>query len=353
MRRTIPLLSGLAILVVLLNHVTWHILRDYTPGLAHLLPALPYIVIDNLGKFAVPAFVFTAGYFISYTTSEGRHPLKWSVVQARLLGLLWPWLIWTTIFTLAQVATDRELTFRLVLENLFIQYYFVPLLLEYYLLSVIVVPLAKTHLKQLLWGAAILQLALIGVFYARIYWPGFPPEWFPYIDLGPVRDLRYVFFFPLGVAAGMRLRDLRAWLSWLKPVMPYLILFFFILQTAEAIAAFSMGPQYYPIGADQSRLSSALFALAVLLTFALNERVNLPLSKFISSASTRTFGYYLSHYLVLAIMDRVLVSVVPWLTDIDWLQLPVLYVGLVAIITGILELARRLPVKQYYRYVFG
>jgi len=25
----------------------------------------------------------------------------------------------------------------------------------------------------------------------------------------------------------------------------------------------------------------------------------------------------------------------------------------VAIITGILELARRLPVKQYYRYVFG
>jgi len=45
--------------------------------------------------------------------------------------------------------------------------------------------------------------------------------------------------------------------------------------------------------------------------------------------------------------------VVPWLTDIDWLQLPVLYVGLVAIITGILELARRLPVKQYYRYVLG
>lgn len=353
MRRTIPLLSGLAILVVLLNHVTWHILRDYAPGLTNMWLALPYILVDNLGKFAVPAFVFTAGYFISYTTSEGRHPLKWSVVQARLLGLLWPWLIWTAIFTLAQVATDKALTLRLVLENLFIQYYFIPLLLEYYLLSVIVVPLAKTHAKELLWGSAILQLVLIGVFYARIYWPGFPPEWYPYIDLGPVRDLRYVFFFPLGVVAGMRLRDIRAWLSRLKPAMPYLIVFFFILQSVEAVAAFSMGAQYYPIGADQSRLSSALFALSVLLTFVLHERINLPLGKFISSASTRTFGYYLSHYLVLAILDRVLVTVAPWLASIDWLQLPVLYVGLVAIITGILELARRLPVKQYYRYVFG
>ena len=353
MRRTIPLLSGLAILVVLLNHVTWHILRDYTPGMANLLPALPYIILDQIGKFAVPAFVFTSGYFIAYTTSDGRKDLKWSVVQARLLGLIWPWLIWTAIFSLMQVLNNIQLDWKIILSNFFIQYYFIPLLLEYYLLAMIVVPLAKTHMRELLLGAAILQLALIAVFYARVYLPSFPPEWYPYVDIGPVRDLRFVFFFPLGIAAGMHLRELRNWLISLKAAMPYLIIFFFVLQSIEAAAAFSMGPQFFPIGADQTRLSSALFALSVLLTFSLYERIPMPFHKFITFAGANTFGYYLSHYIILGALDRVLMMVVPWLGAVDWLQLPVLFAGLLAISTGMMEAVKRLPVKRFYRYVFG
>jgi fucose 4-O-acetylase-like acetyltransferase len=172
-RRTIPLLSGLAILGVIFNHANWHALRDFVPG----DPAgYPYILTDQIGKFAIVAFLFIAGYFSAYATSGGKKDLSWNVVRARLMGLLWPWLIWSIFFTLAQTFQGRAFSLEELLRNLFIQYYFIPLLMFYYLLAPGVARWARTNARSLLITAAIIQLVGIGVFYLRVYWSGFPPE---------------------------------------------------------------------------------------------------------------------------------------------------------------------------------
>ena len=68
MRRTIPILRGLAILGVVLNHANWHVLSRLTAGDVH---GYLFVAFDQIGKFAIPAFMAITGYFIAYATSGG------------------------------------------------------------------------------------------------------------------------------------------------------------------------------------------------------------------------------------------------------------------------------------------
>lgn len=351
MRRTVPLLSGLAILGVVLNHSNWHVLRDLVVG--DYTHGLPFLFIDQTTKFAVPAFVFIAGYFIAYATSEGKKELRWEVVRARVLGLTWPWLIWSLVMLLEQIVKARSFSLVDVPRSLFIQYYFVPLLLFYYLSSLLIVRWAKANPKGLLIAAGSIQLVMVAIFYLRIYWPGFPSNLYGVIDIGPVEYLRFAFYFPLGVVAGMNFRKIRAVLEPHKRWLPWTILLAYALEMAESLYAFGRGPAYYPIGADQTRLSSALFSLAILLTFMAYDHISLPFAKKISSLGTNTFGLYLSHYAFLGVISVVVRAKLPWVAERGWLMLPLFFVLALSCAILAMEIGKRLPFKGVYRVIFG
>ncbi len=353
MRKSVPFLSGLAILAVVMNHANYNVLREFAPGAANVLPALPYLLIDQLHKFGVPAFVFITGYFIAYAAGGERGELKWSVVQARLPWLIIPWVVWATVHFIGQTIQGRPPTIDWYLRTLFIQYYFIPLLLFYYLLSLPVVRLAKSNPRRLLIIAAAIQFTLVLIYTARTYLSGFPPEWRGFVDLGPMEYLRFAFYFPLGVVTGMYPQKARDLLAPWKKVFPWAIPAAYLLQVAEAVNAFRMGGDYILGGGDQTRFASILYALAILLTFISRDGIKYPFRRQFAYLSSNSLGLYLSHYILVGILtdllDRLLPGVVGW----GFLQMLIVFAGALGISILMMEVVRRIPIRGLFRYFFG
>ena len=103
------LLNGLAILAVVSNHAAhtgpltmfWWTFR-YIPG--SVVPnydqfgSVTYyalIAVIKLSSFAVPAFLFVSGYFVSVVSRGHQATVSWKWVRAAILHLLVPYLIWS------------------------------------------------------------------------------------------------------------------------------------------------------------------------------------------------------------------------------------------------------------------
>jgi len=349
-RRTIPILRGLAILGVVFNHANWHVLSQFSAG---AMQGIPFILFDQIGKFAIPAFMFIAGYFIAYATGGGKRDLSWQVIRARLENLLWPWLIWSAIFMLGQFLQGRPLSPAEYWRTLIIQYYFIPLLIFYYLLAPFIAKWAKTHTRALLIGAGIVQLFAIGLFYARVYHPAFPNALKTWIDLGPIQYLRFAFYFPFGVACGMFPRQAKTIFARFKTSLPWLTLLFFALSALEATLAFNTGGNIWPKGGDQTKLSSALFSTAFVLCFAAFDRLKPPFNRSINKLGTRSYGLYLVHYPILGVTAKIIHRLIPRLASQGWLLLPLLFALTVSLSMALMEGMARLPAKRFYHYLFG
>jgi peptidoglycan/LPS O-acetylase OafA/YrhL len=349
-RRNIPILRGLAILSVVLNHANWHVLSQYSRG---ELGGFFFVVVDQIGKFAIAAFLVIAGYFIAYATSRGKRDLAWGVVRARITGLVWPWLIWSLILVVGHRLNGSPLSLVEYLRTLVTQYYFVPLLIFYYLLAPWIARMAKNHPGTLLIVAAAAQLFGIALFYARVYWSGFPGVWRSWIDLGPVQYLRFAVYFPFGVVCGVSFRSVKETLLRFKMALPWCALITFVLSVVEASWVYTAGGQIWPLGGDQTKLTSALFCFSLVLCFVAYDRIKVPAARIITDVGTHSYGLYLAHYPILGIAARVVQRLFPWIVRFGGLYLPVLFFLTVAVAMLLMESVARLPTKRLYRYLFG
>ena len=350
MRRAIPVLRGLAILGVVFNHANWHILSEFAPGapVGYL-----FIVTDQIGKFAIPAFMVISGYFTAYAASGGKRDLPWSVIRTRLETLLWPWLLWSLVMMAGQFLQGQGVSLVEFARKLFIQYYFIPLLFFYYLLAPLIVRLARRDIVRLLVLSAILQLLGIGLFYGRVYWSDFPAGLKSWVDLGPLQYLRFAFYFPCGLACGMFPRAIREGMNRLRSVLPGVMLLLFALSVFEAALAYRMGGTVWPIGGDQTKLTSALFSTALIACFAAYDRLTVPFQRVITQLGTRSYGLYLAHYPILGLSAKLIHRLTPALAAQRWLLFPTLFAVTLALSMLLMETISRLPAKRFYHYLFG
>ena len=350
MRRTIPILRGLAILGVVFDHANWHVLSQF--GDREIAGYL-FVAFDQIGKFAIPAFMAIAGYFIAYATSGGKRDLPWQIVRARLVGLLWPWLIWSAVLMVGQSFQGRSISLAEFSRTLIVHYYFIPLLVFYYLLAPLVVKWARSSASLLLVGAAVVQLLAVALFYARVYHPLFPGALKSWIDVGPLQYLRFAFYFPFGVVCGMFPRPVKDFLVRFKPALPWLTLFFFGLAIVETAVVYNLGGSVWPIGGDHTKLSSALFSTALIFCFIVFDRLTVPFARTVKKLGTHSYGLYLCHYPILGIIAMVIERVAPWMISQGWLLLPLLFALTIAAAMLMMESVGRTPVKRFYRYLFG
>ncbi len=350
MRRTVPILAGLSILAVVLNHANWHILSTYAAGDAG---GYLYVFGDQIAKFAVAAFIFISGYFIAYATGGGRHELRWKIVRTRLLNLLWPWLAWSVIWFTGQAILGRALTFSEFFSTLFVQYYFVPLLMFYYLLAPWIAKRASANLTALLVTTAVIQIAGIALFYMRVYAAWFPDALNTWVSVGPIQYLRFIFFFSLGLAGGMFSKQIKDQLVRVKPALPWFLLGAYLLSVAEAMYAYHLGGDAWPVGANDTKITSALFSTILFFTFLSRDRISIPLEKQVKRLSSHTYGFYLSHYVVLGIIGKVIEKILPGMLSIGWLYIPIVVMLTLVVCWYLMERVARLPTKRIYTYLFG
>lgn len=369
MIRRLLLLNGLAAIGAVANHATgwgftalfwWthRYLDVIVPDFSQLGSFSYYFVraIEQFIMFSVPAFLFVSGFFIAFATGR-KATVEWSVIIARSKSLIIPYILWTLAIILLHTAQGARYTLDGVVTTILFgraspPYYYVPLLLQFYLLSpLVIIPLARKNWRALLLIAFMLQLI---PFLAN--YPGFlglnndlartitrlTPSWF---------FPGHALWFTIGVIVGFNLTPFKNALQKWKWALLGGTLFFYALAFAEFEWLFRQsGQDWLP---PAFTIFDAFYAACFIFTFMAFDKSRLPLQTQLGEIGPKSYGIYLVHAPVLEVTARLCYHFLPWLLGIQLLFQPTLILAGLLIPLILMGLLNRTPARRYYQYVFG
>ena len=370
MIRRLLLLNGLATIGVVINHSTgWGFTAMFwwtdrylpvsVPDFSQINTVSYYFVrgLEQLIMFSIPAFLFVSGYFIAFATKKNERTVAWNVIGVRVKNLLIPYFIWSGLILFAYfLQGDKQSIGRyaqiLLTGRAAEPYYYVPLLVQFYILSpLIIVPAAKKNWKLLLLVAGAFQLLSVLAQYpsylgmesslaAQI--TRWTPSWF-----FPSSAL----WFAIGVVVGFHLQAFKGWILQMKWQLLAGTVVFYLLAYLEWEILFNLsGQSWLP---PARTLLDDVYATIFVFTFIAFERAKIPYDRRLSALGTKSYGVYLVHSPVLEYTARALTFIVPWL--LGWqilLQTLLIFVGL-AVPIFLMDITNRTPARRYYQYLFG
>ncbi len=373
MGRRLPLLSGLAILAVVCNHATgwgytamfwWaHRYRPVaSPNFDQLGSPAYYglVALQQLALFSVPVFLFISGFFMAYAAQGSGQGSIWKPVRIRILNLLWPYLVWSfAIFVgdgiQGHVYSPTQYVYELLTGGAITAYFYIPLLCQFYLLSPLIVRLAKNHPALLLVSAAAIQLAASSLFYLQFAGLRMPEA----VLHSSWLFVWQAFYFPLGVVIGLRPRSLPQLFTRLRWALVALTVVLAVASIVEAEWTYrALAPQQFDIQAfdwthSYVKVSSGLYAVAFILTFLAFDIKRGKLPAALNWVGARSYGLYLLHPELLVLLGRVFYHVAPWLLSQQLLLTAILIVLGAGIVLLVMEGIARSPLRNTYRYLFG
>lgn len=303
-------------------------------------------LIHEIAEFAIPAFLFVSGYFIAFAARTNEGEIRLDFISSRIKKLILPFIIWSIIVI---IVLQR---FPPTLNQVLTVYYYIPLIIQYYLLSPLLVPLARSRWKLLLAGAAILQFGLEGLRLLAILGVDLPgidiliritPIW-----LFPGR----IFYFSIGLVAGMHVQAFNQWLSRSKWILLISSVVFFTLSVAEYeyLTNFLQDQWLIP---KYSGLFRALFAVTFTLSILAFDKIPLPYPQKIANLGGKSLGIYFANTPILYIVASLMYYFTPTI-----LGMPLVY-QIILITTGLggslllMTIVKRSPVRKAYPYIFG
>ena len=228
-------------------------------------------------------------------------------------------------------------------------YYFIPLLIQLYLISPFLVPLARSRWKLLLVITAILQLFAQILLYLHIlnieFWFSqnlfYIPGWF-----FPSR----IFWFALGITFGFNLTKFRTWLLKIKWAFLLGTILFFILGFIEwEFITSRINNWVVPI----ETIIDSLYAISFLFFFLSFDDLRFPFENWIKDLGSKSFGIYLVHVPAQAYAARIIYHLTPWILGQQLLFLPLVFLAGLGIPLGLMKVVSKTPVNRYYKYIFG
>jgi peptidoglycan/LPS O-acetylase OafA/YrhL len=243
------------------------------------------LVIRQLDAYVIPAFIFISGYFVAFVAGRAGQ-MKWSVAWTRVKNFLIPLAVWTVVrfILLRQVPTT--------IHDFLRPYYFIVLLIQFYLLSPLLVPLAKNNWKLLFVITLLIQGAVEAIFFMNNL--GVLPD-----SMQIVRDLLPLWFFPmrifwfgLGLIAGYHREEVSAFLGRYKWALLVLALVLAPLTIWEYEWFAQLAGKAW-LGPSFRGLISKFYALAFIFAFLAFDGTKMPFTKQISELGSRSLGIYL------------------------------------------------------------
>lgn len=365
--KTMSILRGLAVIAVVLGHAIywvdlgqvqlaelsgagWASTHPLQSPIYHLLK-----IIYVLTLFDVPVFLFASGLFISYANIGGRG------IHLRNIGkwikpFIPPFVIWVAAHTLISwlpiVLFPQEGAAGLLprlLGALNLAYY-VPLVMQFYLLSPWISRMAQKHWQWLLCGAAVIQVTTSIIWYLpRLGIPvGSTIENFSRISV--FFFWAWAIYFPLGVVWGIQLNRIKPWLDRNSKSIMGLVIF------AAALAILEMETLgRFPDLLDPSQfsLTTIFFSVAfITFFFSVGERW-LPCQRQLVDIGLKSLGIYLAHPLVFLTVYRVIKFTVPGLVFYSLAYLPLLFITGFGLPYALGVFLSKKSKKYFYRYFFG
>ena len=163
MLKRLIILAGVSILAVICNHSAgWGFTAMFAWTDRYLPVAVPnfdqmgtlsywvLISIRQITVFSVPAFLFVSGFFVAYAFRGSDSKKQWKIIKTRLVNILIPYLIWSmAIFFIGYIIGERnnilEYLLRLLRGGAINAYFYIPVILQFYLLSPVLFRLAKSR----------------------------------------------------------------------------------------------------------------------------------------------------------------------------------------------------------------
>jgi membrane-bound acyltransferase YfiQ involved in biofilm formation len=348
MNRQFPALSGLAIVLMVLNHAI-SLSAGAAQRLGYVLPegvvGAALRVLRDLGVFAVPVFLFIAGAFVAYAARGDPPALTRSFVTRSLTHILIPYLIWSLAFyVLVYLRYGESNSLFGYVKNLLTGYpfHFVPLLALCYLLSPLFVRAARRHAWLLLLVIGLYQLLLIGIIHKGALGVVFPPAM--RVLAPPIlgRTLaEWAIYFPLGLVYGLNARQMTPWLQRWR----------WVLMVA-AVAFFVLGELHYS-NVINFQLAKFLAPIPLVLVLPTVQRNAIPLVKQLEAVGRRSYGVYLTHLFVLDLSLLLIETLIPGLLGFQALVVLILLPLGLLVPLAIMNGFARLPTRGVYRYIFG
>lgn len=303
------------------------------------------LLVRQLDAFVIPAFLFVSGFFIAFAARGEPATIKWDIVWARVKTLLPPLIIWTAIRCL--LLRQPPSTIHDILRP----YYFLVLLIQFYLLSPLIVRLAQQHMRLLLVGALLIQGSAESLFFLGNLGVSSPA-------LEAVKSLLPLWFFPLrlfwftvGVVAGFQRERLSLLSRYRWGLLVAVILMGSLTLFEYGLFARWMGQPW--LGPSFRGLSSNLYALVFIFCFLAFENFTPPLSKQLLELGAKSLGIYLVNIPAIYVIAVLMYRWTPWLLGQQFLYQAVLISVGTALPLLLMELVRRSPARGYYRYLFG
>lgn len=358
MTKRLLLLNGLACLMVPFHHATAFTLdamirwrytldptleQDFVGSFAYYL----IMVIRQVDSFAIPAFLFVSGYFVSFMVRGRQTQLKLSMVMPRIKVLLVPFFLWTVVRygLLMQYPTS--------VEDILSTYYYVPLVIQLYFLSPILIPMAKKNWKLLLIIAAVLQLGTESLRYFSaigLEVPGLgflmrvTPLWF---------FPRRIMYFVIGAIAGIYVKEFKEWVTQYKWWLLGTVVATAVLSIVEyELVAYLLGREW--LGPNFSGIGRIAYATTFSICFLAFEDVAVPYAKQLNDLAMKSLGVYLINTPAIYVVGTLIYHFAPTIyTSMPLLYFVILTVAGLAIPIFLMELVRKTPAKAMYRYAFG
>lgn len=347
MNRQFYALRGLAIVIVALNH-SIALSVEYARYLG--LPSAPewqntiLILLERLGIFAVPTFLFITGSFFVYAArGSAKIPLK--LITGGLKNIVWPYIFWSLLFYL-MVYFLRGWRYDLFgyIKNLLVgfPYHFVPLIVFYYLVSPWVFALIRRFGFWLVAAVGIYQLFLTNIVYPGslgFTFPGWAQVLAPPVLAKTFAD--WGLFIPLGIFYSLRSTEL-------KPKIER----WFALSLVLAVALYLMAALTY-LGVIAFH-SAPIFASVAFIGAAIClPREKIPFARSLEKIGARAYPIYLSNLIVINLLLAGMGAVFPWAAGQPLLFTPLYFVLALFIPLSIINWIEKSPNLRKARVVFG
>lgn len=348
MSRQFPVLRGLAILFVLINHSI--AMSLWMASLYHYpTPSQAVMIIltsiKEIGVFAVPIFLFLSGSFFGYALQKRTTGKAYRTVLQSLQGVILPYLIWSVVFYLITYLVLGE-QFSLVgyLKNLLVGYpfNFVPLLIFFYLVSPLLLLAIKKFPVLSMLAILIYQLFVANILNPSIFGLSMP-AW-TYNLTPPV--LRVTFsnwgiFFPLGMVYYQFMRTVNEPMKKYALPIGLVTILLFVLNILYLMQVINL-----PI-------AGILCPVVGLLLIPTIQRDQVPGHTWIERIGKYSYGLFLTNLTVITLLLSLIHLLFPWLLEYYLVLVPVILVPTLYIPWGLMLYIERPPQRMVYPYLFG
>lgn len=341
MSRQYGALSGLAIVLIVLNHAI-HFGLQVSPAEGASLKLL--IALQALGAFAVPTFLFISGAFLAYAARE----ITPAFMRSSLARIFWPYLVWSAVFFAVLAFTaGRPEPITAYVKSLLVgyPYHFVPLLVFCYLASPLIVRAGRRYAIVLITAVAVYQVLLLALRTPPA--AGLPPapEWARLLRAPvlatPMSD--WAIYFPLGMVLSLHAGAIRPALSagqvWFG-------------AAAGSLFAIGLLNAYEVVWAPWARFAAPL---PLMFLLPLVDRRSIPAVGALEAIGRRSYGVYLSHFVVVTLAVVAIRELAPaHSVAAVWVITAALLASGIGIPLLLMNVTARVPfARAIYRYVFG